>query len=342
MALRPARPARAPAGNRAPEGGLSAIYGPIGRDLARTDRLLARAARESRHVIRPMARHLLRHPGKRIRAALVLFSARTAGPASDKSPQLAAAVEMLHAASLIHDDIIDEAALRHNQPALHARWGTQRAVLMGDYLFARIFSLLAEGFPLAVSRCLLSAAQEVCDGAIEETSLAFRSDTTEPRYLEVIKKKTASLMAAACECGAIVAGAPKHVQEGLRRYGKHFGIAFQLIDDALNFTGRAREIGKPVGSDIAEGKFTMPVLRVRRLMRGSERRRLVRLLGFASLSNGGAKEVIGLVRSRGGVDHTLKIAREYLDRARGALRQVPAPARDPLMRLADYALIRRK
>jgi geranylgeranyl pyrophosphate synthase len=321
---------------------LRELYRPIASGMAHTEELLGRAVKESRHVIRPMASHLLRRPGKRIRAALVLFSARVGRADAAKVAQLAAAVEMLHVASLIHDDILDGAATRRNQPALHARWGTHKAVLMGDYLFARIFSLLAEHFPLPVTRSLLSAAHEVCDGAIEETSMAFRTDTTESRYLEIIGKKTGALTAAACECGAIVAGSSRQEQESLRRFGSAFGLAFQLVDDALNFCADPEEMGKPVGSDIAEGKFTMPVLSLRRLLKGSERRKLGRLLESSSLLNGGAGKIIELANSRGGVEYSLVQAAAYMKKAKESLAEVPPAAREPLRRLADYALRRRK
>ncbi len=327
---------------RAPGRALKELYRPIADDLGRTEALLARAAQESKHIIRPMARHLLKRPGKRIRAALVLFSARAGRADSEKAAQLAAAVEMLHVASLIHDDILDGAETRRSQPALHARWGTHRAILMGDYLFARIFSLLAEHFPLDVTRSLLSAAHTVCDGAIEETALAFKTATPERRYLDIIGRKTGALMAAACECGAITAGVPPAAQKALREYGRAFGMAFQLVDDALDFNGSEREMGKPLGSDLAEGKFTMPVISVRRILRGGERRQFMRLLNPAALSNGGAGKVIRLVNTRGGVARTMRRAKEFLAAARESLVDVPEAAREPLCGLADYALNRRK
>ncbi len=325
----------------ASESVLRGLYRPIAGDLARTERVLAAVAEEGGHVIRPMARHLLKRPGKRVRAALVLFSARSGRADPALAAELAAAVEMLHMASLVHDDILDGAPTRRKQPSLHAAWGTHRAVLMGDFLFARTFSRLARHFPLPITCSLLSAAQELCDGEIEETDVTFQSGITEERYLSIIRKKTAALMAGACESGAILAGSPAGVRAGLRRYGEAFGMAFQLIDDALNFSGDAAEVGKPVGSDIAEGKFTMPVLGVRRALKGDAHRRFMRLLTPPSLSNGGARAVIGLVKAHGGVEHTLDRAETYLREALAAIQPAPAAARDPLSALAGYALQRR-
>jgi len=342
VALTPAAPPDAPVRQRAGDGTLAGITRPIRRELARMERVMEEVAGRSGFLIRPMARHLLRGPGKRIRASLVLFSARAGRADPREAARLAAAVEMLHTASLIHDDILDRAPVRRNQPSLHARWGTHRALLMGDYLLAENFHSLASRFPLEVTRVLLEAARRACEGEIEETGMAFRTDQSERRHLDVIARKTGALMAAACEAGAILGGARPAVRRSLRRYGREFGVAFQLVDDALDFSGDAGLIGKPVGSDIGEGRFTMPVLCLRRILRGGERRRFMRLLRPAALSNGGAREVIDLVRTRGGLACALERAGERLDRALRALDGVPPVARAPLAALAAYALERRR
>ncbi len=326
----------------AAEAVLKELYRPIRDGLVRTERVLARAAAESGHVIQPMAQHLLRRPGKRIRAALVLFSSRSGRADLDHAAELAAAVEMLHMASLVHDDILDGATMRRNQRSLHAVWGTHQAVLMGDFLFARNFCVLADRFPLPVTQSLLHAAQLLCDGEIEETAVAFQPDISEKRYLAIIGKKTAALMAGACESGAILAGVSQPVQMALRRYGYAFGMAFQLIDDALDFSGDQREVGKPVGADLVEGKFTMPVLYLRHTLKGRENKRFMKLLAPLALSNGGISEVIGLVKEQGGLTHTLNRAEAYLKRALVAIEDIPAAAREPLKTLAGYALERRK
>ncbi len=321
---------------------LRKLFRPIRGGLDRTERVLAAAAEEGGHVIRPMARHLLRRPGKRIRAALVLFSARAGrGADPEQVATLAGAVEMLHMASLVHDDILDGALTRRGQPSLHAEWGTHRSVLMGDWLFATTFCRLAGEFPLPVTRSLLAASKALCDGEIEETALIFDAAVTEERYLDVIGKKTAALMAGACESGALLSGAGARRAKALRDYGYAFGMAFQLIDDALNFSGNEREVGKPVGSDIVEGKFTLPVLSLRDSLRGAERGRLMDLLNPKSLGNGGARQVIDLVKAHGGLEITLDRAEVYLRKALKAVADLPAPAREPLTALASYALDRR-
>ena len=343
MALRSLALPEVKARQRDGNDGLEALYRPIRPELARMEAIMDDVARRTAPMIRPMALHLLRGSGKRVRGALVLFASRAGGGRrSGDAAWLAAATEMLHTASLIHDDIVDSASTRRGLPSLHSRWGTHRAVLMGDFLLAWNFSELAGRFPVDVSRVLLRAAKLSCDGEIEETGMAYRADLPEPQYLRIIGKKTGALMAAACESGAILGGASPAVRASLRRYGEAFGMAFQLVDDALDFTAGKSEMGKPVGRDMVDGRFTMPVLSLRRLLHGEERRRLLGLLTPPSLSNGGARKVGILVRERGGLACAMELAGTYVARARASLRGVPPAAAEPLAALADYVVTRRR
>jgi len=317
------------------------LYRPIRPGLKRAERVLGRVITESDHLIRPMARHLLRRPGKRIRAALVLFSARAGRADPRKAGELAAAVEMLHTASLIHDDIMDGALLRRGQLALHQAWGTRLSVLMGDYLFTWNLDMLSRRYPSQVVRSLLDASRSLCDGEIEEAAVAYSRNVGTERYLGIIGKKTAALMEAACGAGAVLAGVPAHARTGLARYGRAFGMAFQLVDDAMDFTGDEREAGKTLGGDMAGGHFTMPVLSLLRYLKGCRQDRFRRLLSRPSLSNGGARRAAAMVIEYGGVARTLELARAYTGEAVAALKGVPAAARVPLETLAELALRRR-
>jgi len=318
------------------------IYRPIAREMRKVEDILAGAAEESSRAIRPMARHILKGPGKRIRAALVLFSARSGKSVPPLSAELAAGLEMIHVASLVHDDIVDGAEIRRNVKTLHAIWGTRRSVLMGDYLVVRNMCRLADRVPPAVVQDLLRAAELLCDGEIEETAMAFRPWVTEKHYLSIVGRKTAALTASACWSGASLAGAPRRLADDLRRFGRAFGMAFQLVDDALDYSGDAVEMGKPVGADLAEGKFTMPVLYLMQVLRGRAGDRLRRLLSRRALANGGAVEVVTLARERGGVAHTFERAGAYIQEALAAVSQAPAGVRQPLAGLANFVLARRK
>jgi len=284
-----------------------------------------------------MAVHLVRKPGKRVRAALVLFSARSGQADPARVAELAAVVEMLHLASLVHDDILDGSKKRRSQSSLHSVWGTHLSVLMGDFLFTRLAGMLTSDFHRQVLKVVIRAAEDMVMGEIEEEAAAFHHSLPVSGYLDIIRLKTAELMAASCEAGATLAGASPAVRRSLRKYGLEFGMGFQMTDDALDFSAKERKIGKPVGSDLGEGRFTYPLLSLIRNLRGGERRRLLSILNKAALSNGGAGRVVEMVRESGFVPGTLELANRRFAAASRALRGVPAAAARPLARLAGYA-----
>jgi len=288
-----------------------------------------------------MAAHLVRKPGKRVRAALILFSAKSGHADPKRVAQLAAVVEMLHLASLVHDDILDGSAKRRDQRSLHKVWGTHLSVLMGDYLFMRLAGMLASSFHREVLKVVIHAAEDMVMGEIEEEAAAFKSSLPVTGYLDIIRLKTAELMAASCEAGATLAGAPPATRRALRKYGLEFGMGFQLTDDALDFSASEQEIGKPVASDLEEGRFTYPVICLLKRSRGIERKRLVSLLSKSSLSNGGARRVVEMVRASGCVPGTMDFAGRRFSSANRALRGVPPAAARPLAGLADFASRRR-
>jgi len=284
-----------------------------------------------------MATHLIRKPGKRIRAALVLFSARVGRADPVRVAQLAAVVEMLHMASLVHDDILDGSKKRRSQASLHSVWGTHLSVLMGDYLFTRLAGMLTSSFHREVLKVVIRAAEDMVRGEIEEEDAAFRHSLPVARHLEIIRLKTAELMAASCEAGAALAGASPSVRRALRKYGLEFGMGFQLTDDALNFSAKEGKVGKPVGSDLGEGRFTYPLLSLLRKLRGGERRRLLSILNKSALSNGGAGRVIEMVRNSGCISGTIGLAERRFISANQALRGVSPVVARPLSMLAEYA-----
>jgi len=316
---------------------LRELYQPIEPGLKRVEAILREISRGSSPVIREMAVHLIRKPGKRVRAALVLFSARSGHSDPVRAAQLAAVVEMLHMASLVHDDILDGSKNRRSQPALHSVWGTHLSVLMGDYLFTRLAGMLTSSFHREVLKVVIRSAEDMVRGEIEEEAAAYRNSLPVAGYLGIIRLKTAELMAASCEAGATLAGASPAVRRSLRKYGLEFGMGFQLTDDALDFSANEREIGKPVGSDLREGRFTYPLLSLLKKLRGGDRRRLVSMLNKSALSNGGAGKVVEMVRKSGCVPGTLQLAERRFIAANYALRGVPATAARSLSKLADYA-----
>ena len=321
---------------------LAEIYRPIEPGLRRVDGILREIARGSSHVIRDMAGHLVRKPGKRVRAAMVLFSARCGHADAKRAAQLAAVVEMLHLASLIHDDILDGADKRRNQRSLHKVWGNHLSVLMGDYLFARMAGMLTSAFHREVLKVVIRGAENMVMGQIEEEAVAFRHSLPVSGYLGIIRLKTAEMMAASCEAGGALAGATPAVRRSLRKYGLEFGMGFQLTDDAMDYSAESKEIGKPVGSYLSEGRFTFPLICLLKRLRGKERRHLLSLLNKSALSNGGAGRVVELVRKSGCVPGTLGLAERRFVSAHRALKGVPVSAARSLAGLADFASSRKR
>ncbi len=229
-------------------------------DLLRVESILLDTAGTSPHeLVREPALHLIRAGGKRLRPALVLAASRAATPGSTATDLAAAAVELIHLATLYHDDVVDETATRRGVATVHAQWGTEVAVLVGDYLFAQ-GCLLGAHAGGDVPGILASALADVCEGQIVETAALFDARRSTNSYVDTVSKKTAALFQAACEMGAVTAGAPPDVRDALRRYGLDLGIAFQIVDDLLDFVGDPRVTGKTPGTDLSQGVYTLPVL----------------------------------------------------------------------------------
>ena len=232
----------------------------IADDLDRVENVLSDAAASEAHpLVSEAALHLIRAGGKRVRPTLVLLGARAGEPGLVSTDLAAAAIELVHIATLYHDDVIDETETRRGVDTAHARWGVEIAVLAGDYLFARGCALGAEAGG-EVPGILARAIGLVCEGQIMETAVLDDPDRTVDNYLAVIERKTAALFEAACELGAATAGAPSGARIGLARYGRHLGVAFQIVDDVLDLVGDPEITGKEPGSDLREGVLTLPVI----------------------------------------------------------------------------------
>jgi len=288
-------------------------------------------------------RRLLAHTGagrgKRLRARLTLLSARALGVTDRRVERLAVAMELLHQATLVHDDVIDDSQQRRHRPTLNARFGNQAAVLAGDLILVKAVDLLLQrGFPAGINTIVVRSVSAVCLGEIQELNYYQNFNLTLVQYLEIISNKTASLLAAACESGAVLAEATQARTEKMARYGREFGMAFQIQDDLLDLTGQSESLGKPVGLDIKEGRVTLPVILGLRRCRGRERQRLLR-----ELKSQGARSgiVLELLQSCGALAQTRELAGEYAQRARQSLAGLPkSAARAALMDLADFAVER--
>ncbi|WP_206378362.1 polyprenyl synthetase family protein [Sneathiella limimaris] len=232
----------------------------IRTDLEETNQIILERMHSDVELIPTLARHLIAAGGKRLRPVLTLGAARLCGYEGDRAKKLAACVEFIHTATLLHDDVVDESNLRRGNETANALWGNQASVLVGDFLFSRSFQLMVEDGSLEVLRILSNASAVIAEGEVLQLMNVGDISLTEDQYYEVIGAKTAALFTAACEVGAVVADRPANEVKALADYGTHLGVAFQLIDDALDYSAEQQALGKTIGDDFREGKVTLPVL----------------------------------------------------------------------------------
>lgn len=242
------------------EDALAALTALVRDDLEACNRLIVERMQSPVALIPQLAAHIVAAGGKRLRPLLTLAAARMAGYRGQRHVALAACVEFIHTATLLHDDVVDESALRRGQASANALFGNKPSVLVGDFLFARAFQVMVGDGSLEVLRILSEASAVIAEGEVLQLVIQNDTSSTEAQYLEVIEGKTAALFAAATEVGAVVAGCDAVRQAALRGYGHHLGVAFQLIDDALDYSAEQERLGKTVGDDFREGKITLPVL----------------------------------------------------------------------------------
>lgn len=245
---------------------LTEIYKDIENDLKRVEEVLEDSfGKTKKGSILEVNRFLLESPGKRLRSAFVLLSAKaaTGGAPSLDNQQLinvACAIELIHMASLIHDDVIDRSSLRHHRPTINSKWGQDVSIALGDYLYSLAFELVSTCDNKNILDCISSATRAMCEGELIQVLERDNLSLSKERYIVIVKKKTASLFAASCQAGAMFSGSTGSVQDAFRQYGLNFGIAFQMIDDYLDIMSSREELGKPVGLDIEAGELTLPVL----------------------------------------------------------------------------------
>jgi octaprenyl-diphosphate synthase len=291
--------------------------------------ILARTGSEVT-MIPEVANHLINSGGKRLRPILTVAMARLAGYAGEGHVKLAAAVEFMHTATLLHDDVVDESEMRRGKLAARMLWGNEASVLVGDFLLGQAFKMMVEVGSLRALEILSSAAAVIAEGEVMQLAAAKNTATTEDEYLAVIRAKTAELFAAACEVGPVLAGRPKEDVAACRSFGMNLGIAFQLVDDALDYGGKSAKLGKNVGDDFREGKITLPV--VLSFRRGSEGERAFwrRTLEQGDAAEKDLEVALGLMAKHRALEDTIKRARHYGAIARDALALFP----DSIMKAA--------
>ncbi len=317
------------------------VYVHIKTELERVEEKLQVFTSSENRLISEISGYLFQKKGKRVRPALLILSARLLGYRGEEHIQAASLVEFVHTASLIHDDIIDKADQRRGVDSVHTRWGPNISVLLGDYLYIKTLGLaLGSAYPEFV-RILTEVATRMIEGELDEFRRSGDLSLSERDYLGIIHDKTAALFAAACRMGGVLAGASPEKQEALAAYGVNLGMAFQIIDDLLDFQGDQGRLGKPVLSDVREGRITLPLIYTINSDGSRNSVRLRALLEDRALREETRREILDMVRGNGALDYTFRRAEEYSLRARGIMAGFPVSAhREALGALAEFVLTR--
>ena len=313
-------------------------------DLAAVDQII-RDRMKSRNAprVEDVAAHLFDGGGKRLRPLLTLAAARLCGYTGDSHIGLAATVELIHTATLLHDDVVDESQRRRGRPTANLLWDNKSSVLVGDYLFSRSFQLMVETGSLRVLDVLSNAAATIAEGEVLQLTASRSLATDETTYLKVIRGKTAALFSAAAEVGAIIAGASDDVVAGLRDFGLAFGISFQITDDILDYQGHPGGLRKDVGADFRESKLTLPVIKAVATGTADEIAFWRRIIELGQPGDGDFSKALRILEHRGSLAHARSDAVEWSDKARLALSPVPESEfgiRDLLMKLAKRSVLR--
>jgi len=313
----------------------------VASDMERVNATILSRTGSEVTMIPEVANHLISSGGKRLRPMLTLAMAQLAGYAGDGHIKLAAAVEFMHTATLLHDDVVDESEMRRGKQSARMLWGNEASVLVGDFLLGQAFRMMVEVGSLRALDILSSAAATIAEGEVMQLAAAKNTATTEDEYLAVIRGKTAELFAAACEVGPVLANRPKPEQAACRSAGMNLGIAFQLVDDALDYGGKATKLGKNTGDDFREGKITLPVVLAFRRGNEAERAFWIRALERGEINDGDLDHAIGLMVKHRTLEDTISRAHHYGAMAVDALALFPpSPMKSALEGVVAFCLAR--
>ena len=329
------------------------VFDALGPPLEQVERAMHESLASESELLAAMGEHVLGSGGKRMRPALVLLAAELCGYTGPRRIQIAAAVELLHTATLLHDDVVDLSSVRRGRPSANAVWGNRSAILAGDFLYARSSSMIVEDGNLEILWIFSDTIRQMSEGELLQLARSFDPSVTEGHYYRVIDRKSASLLAAACEAGAILGGVTRAERRRLAEFGREFGVAFQLRDDALDYVAGEAELGKKPYTDLREGKVTLPLLLTLKRCTHAERDEIAGLLKRTALHSAGtlrgeeAAEAVDLgpvierVRRYRGIEDTVRRAQEHVEKAAAAIDPFPdGAAKESLLAAARYAVDR--
>lgn len=316
------------------------FYTVVANDFTAVDQLIIGSLSSRVPLVEEISGYLIEAGGKRLRPLLVLLAANACNYKASKHINLAAVIEFLHTAMLLHDDVVDESDLRRGRKTVNAAWGNPASVLVGDFLHSRAFEMMVEIGNMRVMEILSRATNTIAEGEVQQLGNIRNPDTTEANYLQVIARKTAMLFEAASHSGAVLANASEAEEKALQGYGLHLGLAFQLIDDILDYEGTTADLGKNVGDDFAEGKVTLPLIIAMR--NGDDGQRAFIRDAILSGDISEMAQLLSIVKATGGLQYTSDMARAEVDKAINCLASLPSSKYTQAMQnLAEFAVARR-
>jgi octaprenyl-diphosphate synthase len=313
----------------------------VGKELAQVEDEFKKHLKSEVPLITQIGEHLLLSGGKRFRPTIALLAAKMCGYKGARQIQVASVIEFIHTATLLHDDVVDDAALRRGHASANSIWGSEASVLVGDFLLSKSFFLMVDDGDLRILSAVSRSTTRMAEGEIQELMRTSDLSITEEEYVSIIANKTASLISATCQIGAILAGVDGIKEQALASFGLHLGIAFQLMDDSLDYTSTEKRFGKEIGIDLQGGKITLPLIHTLRSCSPSEKEKLVDIVLSPSIDERAFLRVVDLINSYGGIEYTLEKARGYVDKAKGYLDCFrPSREKKALLAMANYVVER--
>jgi octaprenyl-diphosphate synthase len=317
----------------------AAIHELVAIELQQAEKLIRNSLQSNIALVNQIGEHIIQSGGKRLRMIIVLLSAKAFGYHGFAHIQLAAIIEMLHTATLLHDDVVDASELRRGQPTANKIWGEHASVLVGDYLYSRSFQLMVQVNDMSVLEILAKASNTMAEGEVQQLINCHNPDITEENYMQVIHQKTGTLFAAAAQMGPILTKYNHETLQAMLSYGTYLGAAFQLIDDVLDYNSSAEQIGKNIGDDLAEGKPTLPLLRALQQLKSDNVEIIRSAIHHGKIDN--VHTIIEMVKSTDAITYTYQVAQQQAKQALSYLEQVPPSIyRDALAELVEFAIAR--
>jgi len=320
---------------------LKEIYSPIENELNEVGKTLEQFLSESKNKsISEVNQFLLLNPGKRLRPALVLLSAKATGLShNNKLAKIASAMEMIHFASLVHDDIIDHALVRHNKPSINQRWGQEISIALGDYLYSKAFEIISSCRNIDMLYCISQATSKMCEGELAQVCARDNISLMKRQYLSIIEKKTASLFSASCKVGAMMSNCKELVQNTLGEFGLNFGIAFQIVDDYIDLIGEADDLGKPPGADFKMGELTLPILNL--LSQVDDKDELISLINQRDNQSAFHDVKRRFINSQQALAKTKQDIHDYIQKAKASLLNIEDSVfKQSMISLTDFVVER--